>query len=253
MAIYNRAELLFDTGDYRGAIRDYTTLIHTYPNFLQGYQRRAEAKRRIGDTKGALKDEDHVIREQIAHRYGYQSKASKTATTRKKSEIDLDDYQALVVDDEEKKEYESEYRGKIQNKDTEMKLLPPMSLASYQVAASAPNPYFDTALEHLLVEEYEPAIQDFTEAIKNQPNVAEAYYNRAYAYAATRKYSLALEDLDKAIQLRSQFPQAYFNRGIVKIFMNDNDHATADLSKAGELGIYQAYSIIKHNASKKKK
>jgi hypothetical protein len=35
--------------------------------------------------------------------------------------------------------------------------------------------------------------------------------------------------------------------------MGKNDDATADLSKAGELGIYQAYSIIKQNAAKKKK
>ena len=252
MALYNRAELLFETGDYKGAIRDYTELIKTYPNFLQGYIRRAEAKRKMGDIRGAQKDEDHVLREQIAHRYGYASKASRTATTRKKSEIDLDQYQKLVEDDDEETVYESEYRGKIQNKDTDTSMQPPLSLPTYTLASSGARTYFNSGLEHIFVDEYEQAITDFTQAIGLQADLAEAYYNRAYAYAKTKRLQLATEDLTKSIELYPNFAQAYFNRGIVYIFLGENASAIPDLSKAGEMGLFRAYPLMKRYQPTKK-
>ncbi len=33
MAVFNRGLLRAQTGDYRGAIQDYTTVINQYPNF----------------------------------------------------------------------------------------------------------------------------------------------------------------------------------------------------------------------------
>ncbi len=254
MALYNRAELLMETGDYRGAIRDYTSLIKTYPNFHQGYLRRAQARRSIGDVRGAQRDEEHVLREQIAHRYGYASRASRTASTRKKSEINLDEYQKLVVDDTEEKHYESEYRGKIQNRDAELRLLPPLSVPDYQlvtVASDTARTAFTAGLEHLLVEEYQPAITVLTAAIDRAPTFAEAYYNRAYALFKTHQYQSAIDDLTQAIRLRPRFSQALFNRGILRILNGQPAEAGPDLSLAGELGIYEAYSIIKHNTPKK--
>lgn len=52
MAIFNRALLRAQT-EITGAIKDYTTVINQYPNFLAGYYHRAEARKKIGDKKGA--------------------------------------------------------------------------------------------------------------------------------------------------------------------------------------------------------
>ena len=54
MAIFNRGLLRAQTGDYRGAIQDYSTVINQHPNFLAGYYQRAEARKKIGDRKGCL-------------------------------------------------------------------------------------------------------------------------------------------------------------------------------------------------------
>lgn len=126
MTLFNRARLLDQIGDYEGAIRDYTTVIKEFPKFLYGYQLRAEAKRKMGDIKGAMKDEEHILRENVAHHYGYSTPTSRMANkTRKKSQIDPNDYQQLVEEDEEETpEFADNYRGKIQNKTTEAKLLP---------------------------------------------------------------------------------------------------------------------------------
>ena len=47
MAIFNRGLLRAQTGDYRGAIQDYSTVINQHPNFLAGYYQRAEARKKI--------------------------------------------------------------------------------------------------------------------------------------------------------------------------------------------------------------
>ena len=65
MAIFNRGLLLDQTGDSKGAIQDYSTVINEYPNFLLGYQYRAQARRKIGDVKGADADEFKVWKAQL--------------------------------------------------------------------------------------------------------------------------------------------------------------------------------------------
>ena len=43
MAAFNRGLLRSKTGDYKGAVEDYTLVLDEYPNFMPGYQCRAEA------------------------------------------------------------------------------------------------------------------------------------------------------------------------------------------------------------------
>jgi hypothetical protein len=41
--------------------------------------------------------------------------------------------------------------------------------------------------------------------------------------------------------------EAYYNRGLSYLFVNNKESSNRDLSKAGELGLYKAYSIMKKN------
>ncbi len=92
---------------------------------------------------------------------------------------------------------------------------------------------------------YRLAIKDFSEVIELAPDFVEAYYNRASAYIALSEYGAALDDLEKVLRLRPDFADAYYNKGIIKILTGKTQDGVADLSKAGELGLYSAYSIIK--------
>jgi hypothetical protein len=38
---------------------------------------------------------------------------------------------------------------------------------------------------------------------------------------------------------------AYFNRGLVLIYLKDREKGCIDLSRAGELGVQDAYGVIK--------
>jgi hypothetical protein len=45
-------------------------------------------------------------------------------------------------------------------------------------------------------------------------------------------------------------PEAYFNRGVTHILQGNVESGLADLSRAGEMGLYQAYSLIKKYSAK---
>lgn len=131
IVLYNRAILLDRTGDYRGAIRDISTVIDEYPQFWVGYRQRASILRKIGDVYGAERDEFRVLKAEMEVRTGTY-KVLKT--TRKKSERNIEDYNKLVVDDtqDELDNYTSEFRGRVQNRQTELKCLPMYVLGFYR-------------------------------------------------------------------------------------------------------------------------
>ncbi len=93
--------------------------------------------------------------------------------------------------------------------------------------------------------DYELILRDYDRALSLLPGFFFGYYNRAYLYLRTRHYDRAMADLDRAIELEPEFAEAYFNRGLAKIYLDDTTGGAHDLSKAGELGLVEAYSIIK--------
>ena len=84
-------------------------------------------------------------------------------------------------------------------------------------------------------------------------NNAYLYYDRANVQSAVRLYSQAIDDYTKAISLDPILAEAYYNRGLIRIRCNNRIEGIADLSKAGELGLYKAYSVIKHYSIDSKK
>ena len=96
---------------------------------------------------------------------------------------------------------------------------------------------------------YDEAVADLNKAVKLFPDFAYAYYNRANLLALSGSLPEAFEDYTKAISLNPAFAEAYYNRGIIQLFMKDTRKGCLDLSKAGELGITEAYEVLKRYAS----
>ena len=92
---------------------------------------------------------------------------------------------------------------------------------------------------------YNDAIADLTKAAELAPEVAYIYYNRGNLYALSGDMPAAYEDYTKALTLAPYLAEAYFNRGLVQLYMKDTQKGVMDLSKAGELGIKEAYGILK--------
>lgn len=91
-------------------------------------------------------------------------------------------------------------------------------------------------------------LDDFNQAIRLDGQNAYLYYNRGNFHAARKDYRQAVDDYTQAIKLDARLAEAYYNRGLIRIEnTNSRSAGIADLSKAGELGIYDAYSVIKRN------
>lgn len=96
--------------------------------------------------------------------------------------------------------------------------------------------------------DYDDAIADLNKAAKLFPEFAHVYYNRANLQALSGRLPEAYEDYTRAIELWPNFAEAYFNRGLVQIYLEDTRKGFLDISKAGELGIVEAYAVLKRYA-----
>lgn len=97
--------------------------------------------------------------------------------------------------------------------------------------------------------DYQLIINDLDKVISMVPDFAYAHYNKANVEADLGNHRSALRGYDRAIELDESFAEAYYNRGLTLILMNNIEQGISDLSKAGELGIYSAYNVIKRFSS----
>ena len=88
-------------------------------------------------------------------------------------------------------------------------------------------------------------IRDYETVIQLNPDFVYAYFNRGNIRCLQKDYRTALNDYNEAIKRNPDFAEAYFNRGLTRLYLGDTNHGIEDLSKAGELGMVDAYSIIK--------
>lgn len=88
-------------------------------------------------------------------------------------------------------------------------------------------------------------IADFENALKLSPQMYLAYFNMGVVYIGMQDYTSALSAFNKAISLNPNFGEAYYNRGYVYFTLGNRDAGSADLSKAGQLGVAPSYNLLK--------
>ncbi|MBQ9356033.1 MAG: tetratricopeptide repeat protein [Prevotella sp.] len=351
LALFNRALLLDRTGDLNGAVRDYTRVIDEYPTFHTAMLYRARCYRRMGLTAKAELDEFQVYKAQLyQHLYGIQPQDTRR-DQRKRSDLDPNKYNQLVVADEQEPdhEYQSEYRGRVQDRRADMQPLPlfalslqpqsdgvrqgspydemieqlngrrqgrPLYITTATASLSSQNSadyftYIDSltlvidrtaaiqtpalllarAVARSVVQDNEAALADLQQclaldttltaalwqqavcqarmaqllmaegssaemriasalgstrqALDHSPSNAYLLYNSGCLKTMQQQYQEAIADFSAAIDNDPRLAEAYFNRALCLLQTGQTPQAIADLSKAGEMGIYQAYSIIK--------
>ena len=89
------------------------------------------------------------------------------------------------------------------------------------------------------------AVLDFDLAVALDSSKPAYYYYRALAHHWLKHYSDAIENYDMAVKLKPDKMHYYLNRGYVKFLSDDIDAACYDFSKAGELGLFEAYELIR--------
>jgi tetratricopeptide (TPR) repeat protein len=87
-------------------------------------------------------------------------------------------------------------------------------------------------------------LRDYDKVIELNPDFSFAYFNKANILCTQKDFQSAISYYTKAIEMDADFAESYFNRGLTYIFIGEDAKGLADLSKAGELGIYKAYNLI---------
>lgn len=265
IALYNRALLLDNIGDYNGAIRDISAVIKDYPEFWEGYRRRASIRRKVGDTYGAERDEFKLLQARLDAAAGRK----QPVRTRKKSEKRIEDYAALVEEDthEEENEYVSEYRGKVQNRQAELRPQPVYSLAYYK-KESETNPYvaYCSELEKLnaarvlpqqlyltdreapltekQTEMRQASVLDLAQKIEEKPDDRDLLLQRALDYYHLRDFENAVYDMTALLQSRGTDVLALVLRAQCRFAQLEVSRTTASASdlRLGYLMVVQDYN-----------
>lgn len=99
--------------------------------------------------------------------------------------------------------------------------------------------------------ERELTLRDLDRAADLMPRAGFVLYNKANLLAEKGEYKRAHAVYTAALGLEPEMAEAYFNRGLVLMRLNRIDEAVDDMSRAGELGLYRAYRIIKELKTRK--
>lgn len=248
IALFNRAVLLDRTGDLKGAIRDYSEVIKEFPNFWTGLEFRAGCYRRLGMTQQAEADEMTVYKARLEkHLYGKQPRLDKRQM-RKRSDVDPEKYNQLVVEDEREVEYEyqNEYRGRVQNHKVDVEFQPLFGLsfeplksdirstvlfdrhvdAMNQILRSR-NIYVNN--EQLTFNEdesrayfaYLETISAEISTAKETAKAVDLLILRAVAYAAIQNFDGAIDDLTTHLQVDSTCVPALWLRAYCQSRINE--------------------------------
>ncbi|MDR1403670.1 MAG: tetratricopeptide repeat protein [Tannerellaceae bacterium] len=253
MAYYNRALLHYETGDYVGSVQDYSVVIEQYPNFVPGYYARSEAKRKMRDNAGADRDywtafeiEEKLNKGLQTGTSGVRNAATANTNsednTREQSDKNINKFNRLVVydkDEERKNKYQSDIRGRVQDKNVRVDLEPLFVLTYYEKADQVKKLiYYDKMVEDfnarmmlsrkLRLTNQEAAltegqiaahftsINDYSSEIEKDPANVNAYFGRALDYMLVQDFAEAIKDYDKVLNVDPDFVMAYFNRAVVR-------------------------------------
>jgi Flp pilus assembly protein TadD len=111
--------------------------------------------------------------------------------------------------------------------------------------SSTAKAHFDKGQLFMGRSEWDIAILEFNDAIRLDPNYAEAYRRRGLAYRNKKDYDRAIADYNQAIQLNPSDDIAYNNRGNVYYDKKDYDRAIADYNQS--IRFDPNYALAYHN------
>lgn len=91
----------------------------------------------------------------------------------------------------------------------------------------------------------EEVLEKLEELAKRYSTAAPVLYNLGTLCYKRQEYQRAIDYFSQALQIDPMLSAAFFNRGLCYYAIGEKLLADKDMSQAGSLGIYRAYSIIK--------
>lgn len=117
-------------------------------------------------------------------------------------------------------------------------------------AATSTEPAKNTKDEALLrgkleTQTFNGILADYDMVLRLSPRNVYALFNKGNIYLRMNNFTAAISSYNEAIAAKPDFGEAYYNRGLTYLKLGNKEMGTADLSKAGELGILPSYNILK--------
>ncbi|WP_027137135.1 tetratricopeptide repeat protein [Gaetbulibacter saemankumensis] len=185
-----------NSGDYLGAIVDYSKIILIDPD-ADTYYNRANSRYSIKDFEGALED----------YKKAYETDPNFVAALYSLGcvKYDLGQYEEAIKD------------------------------FTKVIKATPYNPktYFIRAASYEALEYYNEAAKDYTLAIMVSPT-ADSYYNRGVFYLSINYYSQANDDFNISLKLNKKNSYTYFYRGVSQFLLGKFNNAVSDFQSALE-------------------
>lgn len=246
IAYMNRAIIKNNIADTKGALSDLNVVLDKYPEFYQGYYIRSEIKRKKNELKSAEQDYLHARRlEAQAQQKSLAEKGSNKKDgdkkTREKSDKDIDKFNLLVTADkkeeEDKKTYSREIRGKVQDKQVKIELASPFVVTYYEKGSELRSiPYYNKEIQELnkknvlsrkliitnqevpldstQIEIHFASINEYSRLIQDESKDPILYYARGLDFMMIQDISSAIEDFNKATALDPKFTLAYYSLAV---------------------------------------
>ena len=239
-ALYNRGALRTEVGDYNNALEDLKRVIELDQYYLPAYYTAAHAERSMRNKKEA---ERYIhLAQELAAQYDSLNALSADpllAQSKPQQRDRRKEFSTRVAQSqtgvEEAPQFDSETRGQIQHKQVDVINIPNINDSIYE----ALNELTDTTGVNFM-----QIMNQYDQLIAAAPTSPFHYYNKANVLCIMRLFEDAVTCYTQAISLDNEFAEAYFNRGLTYIYIGQNELGIQDLSRAGELGIYQAYNLI---------
>jgi len=107
--------------------------------------------------------------------------------------------------------------------------------------------YYNRGTVYIESGQYQKAVRDYTEAIRIKPDYTQAYFNRGMAYSRIGRYQAAIGNYTEAIRLKPDYAEAYNNRSAVYLNLGDTRSGCLDAAKACEMGSCKILKITTGN------
>ena len=93
--------------------------------------------------------------------------------------------------------------------------------------------------------DYQQSLNTMTDVLTRNSRNPYVWYNMGNIHLQMQEFNKAVDDYTKAIQYDHNLAEAYYNRALTLLYLDKKSQAIKDLSKAGELGIQEAYVVLK--------
>ena len=220
----------YESGDYKGAIAEYTQAIRLKPDYASAYYNRGNVKDDLGQYLAAIDDYDTAIRLKPNYASAYYNRGLAKMKSEQFSAAIADydtairfkpDYSDAYVNRGLAKDELGQHLAAIDDYDTAIRLKPDDADA-----------YYNRGLAKMKSEQSSAAIADYDMAIQLRPDDVDNYFARGYAKVNLEQPSAAIADFDTAIQLKPDFALGYFGRGLAKVYLERLQEAKQDLRTA---------------------